>query len=73
MQLLIESFRCFFQSVDRLGLIENQSIMNNQIFISKFVCGGWDLNPRIPKEQGYRNVNVIHSKHRTRFLRDLRR
>lgn len=55
MQLLIESFRCFFQSVDRLGLIENQSIMNNQIFISKFVCGGWDLNPRIPKEQGSRN------------------
>ena len=37
------------------------------------VCGGWDLNPRIPKEQGSRNLNVIHSKHRTRFGRDLRR
>jgi hypothetical protein len=71
MQLLIEHLM-FFQNLS-IMISRNQSIMNNQIFIPKFVCGGWDLNPRIPKEQGSRNVNVIHSKHRTRFLRDLRR
>lgn len=66
-------FSMFFPKCWSIRINWNQSIMNNQIFISKFVCGGWDLNPRIPKEQGSRNVNVIHSKHRTRFLRDLRR
>jgi hypothetical protein len=40
-------------------------------------CGGWDLNPRIPKEQGCRN-QPAHSKLRTPFFflkrkRDLRR
>ena len=66
-------FSMFFPKCWSIRINWNQSIMNNQIFIPKFKCGGWDLNPRIPKEQGSRNVNVIHSKHRTRFLRDLRR
>ena len=38
-------------------------------------CGRWDLNPRIPKEQGFRNRYFLaHSKLRTpNPVRDLRR
>ncbi len=34
-------------------------------------CGEWDLNPRIPEEQGYRSF-LAHSKLRTILLIDLR-
>jgi hypothetical protein len=38
-------------------------------FIPVVWCGRWDLNPRIPKEQGYRSpfYFLTHSKLRTLF------